>query len=106
MATDPALETRSTQVRSRKSRRCSDPTDRVEKGAAHVPFLQSVARELPRATMQLYEGIVAKMTRTPTKFHYIFNMRDLSRVYQGLWQAKQQAIADGDALVRFWRWVL
>ncbi|PHJ24428.1 dynein heavy chain family protein, partial [Cystoisospora suis] len=65
--------------------------------------VQAVAKELPRATMHLYEGIVAKMTRTPTKFHYIFNMRDLSRVYQGLWQAKQQAISDGNALVRFWR---
>lgn len=59
--------------------------------------------KLPAATLQLYEGVVEKMARTPKKFHYIFNMRDLSRIYQGIWQAKLPAEATGKSVVRLWR---
>ncbi|PFH33986.1 dynein heavy chain family protein [Besnoitia besnoiti] len=65
--------------------------------------VQKVADSLPAASLELYEGVVSKLTRTPAKFHYVFNLRDLSRIYQGLWQAKPSAVAEGRALVRLWR---
>jgi hypothetical protein len=37
--------------------------------------------------MKLYQTIQTTLPPTPSKFHYIFNMRDLSRVYEGLCQA-------------------
>ncbi|KFG44621.1 dynein heavy chain family protein, partial [Toxoplasma gondii GAB2-2007-GAL-DOM2] len=65
--------------------------------------VQKVAEALPAASLRVYEGVVSHFPRTPTKFHYIFNLRDLSRVYQGLWQAKPEAVGDGKSLVRLWR---
>lgn len=35
---------------------------------------------LLQATIDIYNAIIAKMLPTPTKIHYLFNLRDISRV--------------------------
>lgn len=35
-------------------------------------------------TITLWNKIQAKMLPTPAKFHYLFNMRELSKVFQGV----------------------
>lgn len=51
-------------------------------------FPDEIKSELPskvtKATIQLYDEIKIRLPRTPVKFHYIFNLRDLSRVYEGM----------------------
>lgn len=47
--------------------------------------VQSVVDGVTQATLALYYMCCEKLPRTPLKFHYIFNLRDLSRVYEGLY---------------------
>jgi len=74
---------------------------------AHViPFaldVQGVADALTKATMTLYNGIVASLPPTPSKFHYIFNLRDLSRVYEGLLRSTPDMFPNAGSFVRLWR---
>jgi dynein heavy chain len=44
----------------------------------------SVAKELTKMSIDLWRAVGRKMLPTPSKFHYFFNLRDLSAIAQGL----------------------
>ncbi|CAJ1068269.1 LOW QUALITY PROTEIN: dynein heavy chain 10%2C axonemal [Xyrichtys novacula] len=46
--------------------------------------IQNVCDTVTSCTLELYSNIIKDLPPTPSKFHYIFNLRDLSRVYNGL----------------------
>ena len=69
-------------------------------------FQESVRTGVTKITeclLTLYDVIVEKMPPTPSKFHYIFNLRDLSRVYEGLCNASPDVISSQTQLVRLFR---
>lgn len=35
---------------------------------------------MTQATIEMYEAVVQKFLPTPTKIHYLFNLRDISKV--------------------------
>ena len=71
---------------------------------AGVPqVVQDVAAKLTDATIQLWQKTSNKMLPTPAKFHYMFNMRELSRVFAGIFEAPQNTLKDEVYLVKLWR---
>jgi len=52
----------------------------------------AVSESLVEITIDLYEKTKKKMLPTPAKFHYIFNLRDVSRVFQGMLQTPNDVI--------------
>ena len=62
-----------------------------------------VCEKILRATLELYHYVLDVLPPTPSKFHYIFNLRDLSRVFQGMSQSTANEIDSESAFVRLWR---
>eukprot|EP00741_Cyanophora_paradoxa_P015322 tig00000194_g14791.t1 len=65
--------------------------------------IKEVGEKLTEVTLKLYFSIVAAMPATPAKFHYIFNLRDLSRIYEGMCLSTPDKFTTGAQFVRLWR---
>jgi dynein heavy chain len=42
------------------------------------------------------------MLPIPSRFHYLFNMRDVSKVFQGILMTKPQSVVDSHIFARLW----
>lgn len=64
---------------------------------------QTFAESLTDATLQLYSALLEKLPPTPSRFHYVFNLRDLSRVYEGLLRSTADTVQAPADFLRLWR---
>jgi dynein heavy chain len=65
--------------------------------------IKAAVPKITQATMSLYFSVIEKLPRTPLKFHYIFNLRDLSKVYEGILLSTQDKYQTKEKFVRLWR---
>ena len=69
------------------------------------PFQGTViatSKAIVAATIGIYDTISAKLLPTPTKSHYTFNLRDLSKVFQGLTAGIAELMKTKEDFVRIW----
>ena len=75
--------------------------------SAHFEHFPNEVREcthkLTQLTLRLYKDLTQQLPPTPSKFHYVFNLRDLSRVMQGLMLSTAERFTSVDSIVRLWR---
>lgn len=57
---------------------------------------------LVQATMGVYKDAVVNFLPTPSKSHYVFNLRDFSRVVSGVLLTPKTHMTEGDKLIRLW----
>ncbi len=54
------------------------------------------------ATMDVYKSAISSFLPTPAKSHYVFNLRDFSRVIRGLLLIPPNRMPDAHKLMRLW----
>uniref|UniRef100_W5N7B2 Dynein axonemal heavy chain 2 n=1 Tax=Lepisosteus oculatus TaxID=7918 RepID=W5N7B2_LEPOC len=55
-----------------------------------------------QATLDIYSAIVHRFLPTPAKIHYLFNLRDISKVFQGLLRAHRDFHDTKQSITRLW----
>ncbi|KAJ8964946.1 hypothetical protein NQ314_004501 [Rhamnusium bicolor] len=61
-----------------------------------------VGREITDTTIDLYNNVIVKMLPTPTKIHYLFNLRDISKIFQGLLRSHKDYQNDKPSILKLW----
>ncbi|CAM9362495.1 unnamed protein product [Pylaiella littoralis] len=64
--------------------------------------VKQVAANMVAATLDIYNTIADNLLPTPAKSHYTFNLRDLSKVFQGVLQGSANLISEKEQIVRLW----
>uniref|UniRef100_UPI0037E892BB dynein axonemal heavy chain 8-like n=1 Tax=Semicossyphus pulcher TaxID=241346 RepID=UPI0037E892BB len=67
------------------------------------PEISDMVKCLVSAGRILWQWAKAKMLPTPSKFHYIFNLRDLSRIWQGMLNVKAAECNDIPTLLALFK---
>jgi len=61
--------------------------------------LSFVAESIVKSAVQIYKKAINDFLPTPTKSHYTFNLRDMSKVIQGMLMCRNEDIPDKEYLV-------
>ncbi|EDL24804.1 mCG3819, partial [Mus musculus] len=69
---------------------------------AGAPNIDDLTEPLVDATINVYGIITSQLLPTPAKSHYTFNLRDLSKVFQGMLMAEPSKVEDKVQLLRLW----
>ncbi|XP_063574371.1 dynein axonemal heavy chain 17 [Pongo abelii] len=64
--------------------------------------IQRISSQLVAAALALHQKIAATFLPTAIKFHYVFNLRDLSSIFQGLLFSTAEVLKTPLDLVRLW----
>lgn len=55
--------------------------------------LEAIQHQILYMTLDIYKIILSDLLPTPAKTHYTFNLRDLSKVFQGILMANPEVIS-------------
>ena len=66
------------------------------------PQVQKMSEKLVVAALQLHQTIASSFLPTAIKFHYIFNLRDLSNIFQGILFSTSECAKTPVDFLRLW----
>ncbi|XP_030042289.1 dynein axonemal heavy chain 2 [Microcaecilia unicolor] len=64
--------------------------------------IKPIGGVVTQATIDLYNAIIQKFLPTPAKIHYLFNLRDISKVFQGMLRAHRDYHDTKHHISRLW----
>ncbi|XP_055836500.1 dynein axonemal heavy chain 2 isoform X2 [Episyrphus balteatus] len=73
-----------------------------QKLSDHESDVQNLWNPITLATIDLFNAVCKKLLPTPTKTHYLFNLRDISKIFQGLLRSDAKSTIKMATIQRLW----
>ncbi|XP_032178398.1 dynein heavy chain 2, axonemal isoform X5 [Mustela erminea] len=64
--------------------------------------VKAIGNVVTEATLDVYNTVVQRFLPTPAKIHYLFNLRDISKVFQGMLRANKDFHDTKSSITRLW----
>lgn len=64
--------------------------------------IKKLGKVITGATIDIYNSVATKMLPTPAKIHYLFNLRDISKIFQGLLRCNKNYHVTKHLMLRLW----
>ncbi|KAG7190743.1 hypothetical protein KM043_006815 [Ampulex compressa] len=64
--------------------------------------VKGISADITLASIDLYNNVILKMLPTPAKMHYLFNLRDISKIFQGLLRSHKDYQYSRHTFLRLW----
>ena len=87
---------------------CSESLDLIFKtflSAAlekHPGKVKDTISQVTMATIDLYQTVLSRLPPTPAKSHYTFNLRDITRVFQGISMVSPVILDNANKMYKLW----
>ncbi|MGA1173821.1 MAG: hypothetical protein ACO3VC_09265, partial [Ilumatobacteraceae bacterium] len=75
----------------------------IENTSKCLSIRRETITSIVEMSLDLYKNVVSKLLPTPSRFHYVFNLRDLSRLFEGVSRATASTVRNNQELLRLWR---
>lgn len=66
------------------------------------PEIKQLSVNIATATLNVFKVVNAEFLATPEKFHYVFNLRDVAKVVQGVLMASRASVFSPEGMLRLW----
>ncbi|KAG3118423.1 Dynein heavy chain 6, axonemal [Phytophthora idaei] len=67
-----------------------------------APSVKAMKDGVISSVIEIYNRVTIELLPTPNKFHYTFNLRDVSKVFQGILMITPSKCPDADSMNRLW----
>jgi dynein heavy chain len=74
----------------------------INTNPSYSKSIQGLRDPIVSNTINLYKMIQEKFRPTPAKSHYTYNLRDVSKVFQGIAKASPKAITNDNEMIKLW----
>merc|ERR1719392_625756 len=64
--------------------------------------IKEMTSGLVSGVIEIFNRISTELLPTPAKFHYTFNLRDISKVFQGILSIKPQKCPNTETMMKLW----
>jgi dynein heavy chain len=66
------------------------------------PDVISLGSSVVAGTITIYDRIIKELLPTPDRTHYTFNLRDVSKVIQGITMVDSRIVSNPDSVIKLW----